>query len=51
MIYYKAIKRRWRRFYKAHRESLDDLGCILGGLSVFATILSAYFILVAVGGM
>lgn len=46
----KQIKRKWRRFYRAHREGCDLVGDFLGALSVFAFIFELYFIGILLGG-
>ena len=49
MTYRKLARLCWRRFYRNHREGLEELGDLLGAVSVFLMIFS-YFILGAIIG-
>ena len=31
----KVIRKRWRRYYRKHKEALDFVGDFLGALSIF----------------
>ena len=42
----RRIKRKWRRFYRTHRE----VGDFVGALSVFVFIFELYFIGILLGG-
>ncbi len=42
----RRIKRKWRRFYRTHREGCE----LVGALSVFVFIFELYFIGILLGG-
>lgn len=50
----RRIKRKWRRFYRTHREGCDlvgdFVGALVGALSVFVFIFELYFIGILLGG-
>lgn len=41
----RRIKRKWRRFYRAHREGCELIGDFLGALSIFAMLYELYMVL------
>lgn len=46
----RRIKRKWRRFYRTHKEGCDLVGDFVGALSVFVFIFELYFIGILLGG-
>ena len=38
----RKIRKRWRRFYRNHREGCDAVADFLGALSIFVFIFSLY---------
>ena len=49
----RQIKRKWRRFYRTHREGCElvgDLGDFVGALSIFVFLFELYIIGVMLGG-
>lgn len=45
----RRIKRKWRRFYRTHREVCELAGDFLGALSIFAFLYELYILLWAFG--
>lgn len=46
----RRIKRKWRRFYRTHREGCELVGDFVGAFSVFVFIFELYFIGILLGG-
>ncbi len=45
----RVVRKRWRRFYRKHREVLDTVADFLGALSVWVVIFSLYFLGIILG--
>lgn len=46
----RQIKRKWRRFYRTHREVCELVGYFVGALSIFVLLFELYIIGVMLGG-
>lgn len=46
----RRIKRKWRRFYRTHREVCELVGDFVGALSIFVFLFELYIIGVMLGG-
>lgn len=46
----RTVRRKWRGFYRRHREGCETAGAFLGAFSVFAWIFSIYFLIYFLGG-
>lgn len=46
----RQIKRKWRRFYRTHREGCELVGDFIGAVSIFVFLFELYIIGVMLGG-
>lgn len=49
--YYRKGRRCWRKFYRAHREGLDNLAMFLGAFFVFGFVFVVRILAFLLGGM